>query len=118
MVILDGGLGRQLETNGAPFKQPEWSALALIEAPQMVRDVHDEFIEAGADVITTNTYAIVPFHIGEDRYEEQGAALLELAAKLARDAADAVPRDRRESTHIPLGADARLRCGRSASRGV
>lgn len=101
MVILDGGLGRQLETNGAPFKQPEWSALALMEAPQMVRDVHDEFIEAGADVITTNTYAIVPFHIGEDRYEEQGAALLELAAKLARDAADAVPHQVHVAASIP-----------------
>ena len=101
MVILDGGLGRQLATNGAPFRQPEWSALALMEAPQMVRDVHDEFIMAGADVITTNTYAVVPFHIGEDRYEEQGAELLELAAKLARDAADAVPHQVQVAASIP-----------------
>ena len=84
VIILDGGLGRQLSENGAPFRQPEWSALALMEAPHTVREVHDQFIAAGADVITTNTYAIVPFHIGEDRYEDQGGALLELAAKLAR----------------------------------
>ena len=41
MIILDGGLGRHLASMGAPFRQPEWSALALMEAPQMVRDAHD-----------------------------------------------------------------------------
>ena len=90
MIILDGGIGRQLEAIGAPFRQPKWSALALMEAPQFVREVHDQFIAAGADVITTNSYAIVPFHIGEDRFEAESADLLALAAKLARDAADAV----------------------------
>jgi len=33
-VILDGGMGRELQRRGAPFRQPEWSALALSEAPQ------------------------------------------------------------------------------------
>ncbi len=101
MIILDGGLGRQLEAMGAPFRQPEWSALALMEAPQLVRDAHDAFIEAGADVISTNTYAIVPFHIGEDRYEAQSEELLALAAKLARDAADAVPHSVQVAASIP-----------------
>ena len=90
MIILDGGLGHQLRAVGAPFRQPEWSALALMEAPQFVREVHDQFIAAGADVITTNSYAVVPFHIGEDRFEAQAGELLALAAKLASDAADAV----------------------------
>ena len=101
MIILDGGLGRQLSENGAPFRQPEWSALALMEAPHTVREVHDQFIAAGADVIPTTTYAIVPFHIGEDRYEDQGGALLELAAKLARDAADSVPREVQVAASVP-----------------
>ena len=47
LVILDGGLGRQLEAMGAPFRQPEWSALAMIEAPDIVRQAHDAFITAG-----------------------------------------------------------------------
>ena len=101
MMILDGGLGRQLQAIGAPFRQPEWSALALMEAPHLVREVHDSFIEAGADVITTNSYAIVPFHIGDDRYEDQAGDLLTLAAKLARDAADAVPHPVRVAASIP-----------------
>ena len=90
MIILDGGIGRQLQAIGAPFRQPEWSALSLMEAPQFVRDVHDQFIAAGVDVITTNSYAIVPFHIGEDRFESDAGDLLALSARLARDAADAV----------------------------
>ena len=101
MIILDGGLGRQLQAMGAPFRQPEWSALALMEAPQTVRDVHDAFIAAGADVISTNTYAIVPFHIGEDRYEAESEELLTLAAKLARDAADAVPHEVQVAASVP-----------------
>ncbi len=66
--ILDGGMGRELLRIGAPFQQPEWSALALIEAPEFVRRAHDSFVQAGADIITTNYYALVPFHIVSQRF--------------------------------------------------
>ena len=89
LVILDGGLGRQLEAMGAPFRQPEWSALALIEAPDIVRQAHDAFIAAGAEVITTNSYALVPFHIGDELFATNGPDLIALSGKLARAAADA-----------------------------
>lgn len=87
--ILDGGMSRELQRLGAELRQPEWSALALINAPDIVRQVHAEFIEAGADVVTTNSYALVPFHIGEERFREQGASLIALSGRLAREAADA-----------------------------
>lgn len=87
ITILDGGMGRELERIGAPFRQPEWSALALMEAPDMVRQVHEGFIRAGAKVITTNSYAVVPFHIGEARFRERGEELAALAGRLAREAA-------------------------------
>ncbi|KAA6488847.1 homocysteine S-methyltransferase family protein [Agrobacterium rhizogenes] len=88
-LILDGGTGRELERIGAPFRQPEWSALALMEAPEFVRKVHDNYIEAGADVITTNSYAVVPFHIGDESFEADGAMLAARAGRIAREAADA-----------------------------
>ncbi len=88
ITILDGGTGRELKRIGAPFRQPEWSALALIEAPEYVTRVHERYVDAGADVITTNTYAIVPFHIGEERHARDGARLARLAGQLARDVAD------------------------------
>lgn len=87
--ILDGGMSRELQRLGAQLKQPEWSALALIDTPDIVRQVHAEFIEAGADVVTTNSYALVPFHIGEERFLKEGASLIALSGKLAREAADA-----------------------------
>lgn len=75
LVILDGGMGRELQRRGAPFRQPEWSALALSEAPEAVLAVHTAYIEAGAQVITSNSYAVVPFHIGEERFAQEGRTL-------------------------------------------
>lgn len=88
LTLLDGGMGRELKRIGAPFRQPEWSALALLEAPDYVTRVHRAFIAAGARVITTNSYAVVPFHIGEERFEHSGRALADLSGRLARAAAD------------------------------
>jgi len=78
-------MGRELNRIGAPFRQPEWSALALMQAPDFVTRVHQSFIDAGADVITTNSYAVVPFHIGDEEFAKRGADLIALSGKLARD---------------------------------
>jgi S-methylmethionine-dependent homocysteine/selenocysteine methylase len=88
VTILDGGMGRELEQAGAPFRQPEWSALAMIESPEHVRMVHERYVRAGAQVITTNAYALVPFHIGPDLFDSEGRRLAELAGSVARDVAD------------------------------
>jgi S-methylmethionine-dependent homocysteine/selenocysteine methylase len=92
VTVLDGGTGRELSRIGAPFRQPEWSALALIEAPRYVSEVHRSYIAAGADVVTTNSYAVVPFHIGAERFAAEGRDLARLAGRLAREAADAAAR--------------------------
>lgn len=92
LMILDGGLGRELLLINAPFKQPEWSALALYEAPELVAKAHQNFINAGADVITTNSYSLVPFHIGEERFQRDAGRLAILAANIARREADSADR--------------------------
>ena len=86
MKILDGGFGRELARRGAPFRQPEWSALALTEAPDIVKQVHLDFIQAGAEVITTNNYAVVPFHIGEQRFANEVTSLVKVAVTQAKKA--------------------------------
>ena len=101
VTILDGGMGRQLQRSGAPFRQPEWSALALMETPDLVRAAHAAFIEAGAEVITTNSYALVPFHIGEARFAAEGERLAALSGRLARDAADAAAHPVRVAGSLP-----------------
>ena len=88
ITVIDGGMSRELIRLNAPFRQPEWSALSLLEAPQYVLQVHEDFLAAGADVVTTNSYALVPFHIGEERFRERGEELAALAGRLARQAAD------------------------------
>jgi S-methylmethionine-dependent homocysteine/selenocysteine methylase len=92
ITLLDGGMGRELKRIGAPFRQPEWSALALIDGPDFVAQAHQAFVTAGADVITTNSYALVPFHLGEERFAAQAKALADRAGRIARDVADRAPR--------------------------
>lgn len=101
ITILDGGMSRELIRLNAPFRQPEWSALALIEAPDMVGEVHRAFIEAGANVITTNSYAVVPFHIGDIRFREEGRELANRAGRLARDQADIATAPARVAGSLP-----------------
>jgi len=88
MKILDGGFGRELARRGAPFRQPEWSALALTEAPEIVKEVHLDFIRAGAEVVTTNNYAVVPFHIGQERFDTEVKDLVNIAVMQAKKAVE------------------------------
>ena len=101
MIILDGGMGRELQAMGAPFRQPEWSALALMEGVEYVRAAHDAFLQAGADIVTTNSYAIVPFHIGADVFAARATELLRLSGKIARAAADEAGREVRVAASVP-----------------
>lgn len=66
MIILDGGLGQELIKRSGRATGL-WSTQALLDAPELVRAVHDDYFAAGADVVTTDTYAILP-----DRLEPEG----------------------------------------------
>ena len=101
VTILDGGMGRELERRGAPFKQPEWSALALMEAPEIVKEVHKDFIRNGAGVISTNSYALVPFHIGEELFQNRGRALAASAGRIACEAVEETQSNSRIAGSIP-----------------
>ena len=48
-LLLDGGTGRELLKRGVPILTEIWSATALLLAPEIVRQVHDDFITAGAE---------------------------------------------------------------------
>lgn len=91
-VLLDGGMGRELGFRGVEISHLIWSAQALLDAPEVVRAVHADYIAAGADVITTNTYCTLRSHLDKagvgDRYEE----LNRLAGQLAVEARDTAGR--------------------------
>ncbi|NRA53067.1 MAG: homocysteine S-methyltransferase family protein [Gammaproteobacteria bacterium] len=101
ITILDGGMGRELEKRGAPFKQPEWSALAMMQAPEIVTEVHQAFIDNGSDIITTNSYSLVPFHIGEEAFAKRGLALIEASGQVAQAVAKKSAKNVRVAGSIP-----------------
>lgn len=91
MLIIDGGMGSELEARGAPMDHEAWCGLANLGAPGLVRAIHDDYIRAGADVIIANTFptnrpALEAAGYG-DRFEEANRAAV-AAALAARDAAD------------------------------
>ena len=55
-ILLDGGMGQEIVNRGGKGGYGEWAVAALYEDPELVRDIHLDYIRAGADVITTNTY--------------------------------------------------------------
>src|SRR3954452_4001506 len=60
-VILDGGIGTELPRAAGSQRaldEPLWGARALIDAPDAVESVHARYLEAGCDVITTNTWRL------------------------------------------------------------
>lgn len=87
-ILLDGGMGRELRFRGVDVMTSIWSARALIDAPQVVREVHRDFIDAGADIITINSYGIVKSNLAWAGIEDRFEALNLLACKLADEARD------------------------------
>lgn len=93
MAILDGGLATTLGARGADLSGRLWSARVLRERPDLVRDVHADFLRAGADILVTASYqaSFAGFQaagIGQD----ETVALLCRSVELAREAADVAAR--------------------------
>ena len=57
VIILDGATGTELQHRGVPMHGIAWSAAALLTHPDTVRAVHEDYIRAGADVITANSFS-------------------------------------------------------------
>jgi S-methylmethionine-dependent homocysteine/selenocysteine methylase len=57
VVVLDGGIGTEIQARGAPMHDAVWSARANLEHLDLVQAVHEAYIRAGADVILTNTFS-------------------------------------------------------------
>ena len=82
-VLLDGGMGRELRQRGVPILDTIWSANALVVAPDAVRAVHHDYLEAGAEIITTNSYGIIRSELAKEGIEHRFAELNRMAGALA-----------------------------------
>lgn len=85
-LLLDGGMGSELRFRGVEILDTIWSANALIVAPQVVRQIHLDYINAGADIITTNTYGVIKQNLGLEDFQDRFEELNILACKLAIEA--------------------------------
>ncbi|MFU2204173.1 homocysteine S-methyltransferase [Streptococcus hyovaginalis] len=55
-IILHGALGTELEARGYDISGNLWSAKFLLEDPSVIQKIHEDYVLAGADIITTSTY--------------------------------------------------------------
>ncbi|KAL8120877.1 homocysteine S-methyltransferase 1 [Apium graveolens] len=83
-AVVDGGFATQLETHGASINDPLWSALCLIKDPHLIKQVHMEYLEAGADILVTSSYqATLPGFVSRGIPVREAELLLEKSVKLA-----------------------------------
>jgi homocysteine S-methyltransferase len=87
LLVIDGGLATELEARGADLDDPLWSARLLIENPDLIRDVHEAYYAAGANVAITASYqASFPGLARRGLSEAQAAALMTASVRLADEA--------------------------------
>lgn len=86
-LVLDGALGTELERRGAACGLPLWSARALLDAPQLVRAIHFDYVTAGCDILTANTFRTQRRTLARAGLGDRAAELSALAVRLAREAA-------------------------------
>jgi len=94
VIILDGAVGTGLQNMGVPMHGVAWAAAALQTHPYTVRRLHEVYVKADVDVLTTNTYSAARHNLEPLGLGDLTAELNIRAVTLARDARDKAARDR------------------------
>ena len=90
-LLLDAAMGSDLDRRGLSTSLPLWSAVGLIERPDLVRQIHLDNLRAGADIITTNTFRTTARTLRYAGLDPADAAALDaLAVQLAQQARDEI----------------------------
>lgn len=88
VILTDGGMGQELLRRSKSPPTPLWSAKVLMDEPELVRELHVDFIEAGAKVITLNTYSATPERLARDGADGMFEILQKRGIELAKSARD------------------------------
>ncbi len=117
ITLLDGGMGQELVARAGGVATALWSTQALLDAPEIVADVHRDYANAGASVATTNSYALHRDRLrggASNHYAKEGLALpniehqlQELLASALHAASVVKPGCRIAGSIGPLGASYR-----------
>jgi S-methylmethionine-dependent homocysteine/selenocysteine methylase len=89
-IILDGGTGTDIQRRGVPMAGSSWCADANLTHPGAVRSVHADYIAAGADIITANTFASSPLRFNALGRDADVEVIDRAAIRIAKSAGDAV----------------------------
>jgi len=91
-ILLDGPTGTELERRGVDTAVPQWSAAALVAAPEVVSRIHCDYVAAGAELLTANTFRTHALNLAAVGWQDRADELTRLAARLAREAAQEATR--------------------------
>ena len=94
IVVLDGAIGSEIDRLGGKMDLAAWCGVANWTDPDTVRRVHESYLEAGADVITANTFATCRHVLEAAGYGAETVAINRRAVELAREALENVAPDR------------------------
>ncbi len=89
LLLLDGAIGTELEARGVPMHKKAWSGGAMLEHGDKVRQLHADYIHAGARVITANTFSTGRHMLEPAGLGDEVAEVNRRAVALAREARDA-----------------------------
>ena len=73
MLIINGAMGTELMDQGIMLPLPLWSAQANTGQPQIVQNIHQKYVDAGADIITTNTFRTTTWSYRRAEYSPKRA---------------------------------------------
>jgi S-methylmethionine-dependent homocysteine/selenocysteine methylase len=93
-VLLDGATGTELERRGERTGLPLWSARSLVHAPDVVQRIHADYVAAGAEVLTANTFRTQHRALAHGGLGDRAPELTSRAVQLARRAAERADPDR------------------------
>lgn len=86
-AVIDGGLATELERHGADLNDPLWSAKCLLASPHLIREVHLDYLENGADILITASYqATIQGFRAKGYSNEESEALLKKSVEIALEA--------------------------------
>ncbi|WP_332602605.1 homocysteine S-methyltransferase [Arthrobacter sp. S2(2024)] len=86
-LTLDGALATELEARGCNLEDPLWSAKVLLEQPQLIKQVHRDYFDAGATVAITASYQATPRGFRQRGIgEAEALGLVALSVRLADNA--------------------------------
>jgi len=103
ITIMDGGLGQELVARHPGKPTSLWATRVMLDAPELVRAVHDDYFAVGAEIATANTYAIHHDRLKEAGLDDQFETLHRTACELAVAARDAHGSGRVAGSLGPLG---------------